>query len=217
MCRSSQVYAYFPPASGLGCGPHPCQCQQGVLRWRWLWWVELVHRCHKQWVVSWCIDVTNNVYAFFPFLGFCWILFVQNLLHVSPAAHHLPSTISNVKSYAWRPLLAVLKLCSIPLYAAPSGSELYLKCCQSLCTIPICLTYIFRYSAAPVGPVVVADQPSMAAEDFSFYGQQVPSVYTFLGIGKNSRARLKRYITTIMVFAFLRSWYPDKVVKRLEL
>jgi len=130
---------------------------------------------------------------------------VQNLLHVSPAAHHLPSTISNVKSYAWRPLLAVLKLCSIPLYAAPSGSELYLKCCQSLCTIPICLTYIFRYSAAPVGPVVVADQPSMAAEDFSFYGQQVPSVFTFLGIGKNSRARLKRYITTIMVFAFLRS------------
>jgi len=35
----------------------------------------------------------------------------------------------------------------------------------------------------PVGPVEVIGQPSMAAEDFSFYGQRVPSVFTFLGIG----------------------------------
>lgn len=26
-------------------------------------------------------------------------------------------------------------------------------------------------------------EPSMAAEDFSFYGHQVPAVFTFLGIG----------------------------------
>jgi len=38
-------------------------------------------------------------------------------------------------------------------------------------------------AAVPVGPVLDLDQPSMAAEDFSFYGQKVPSVFTFLGIG----------------------------------
>eukprot|EP00983_Pelagomonas_calceolata_P127533 1161414-Pelagomonas_calceolata.AAC.4 len=38
----------------------------------------------------------------------------------------------------------------------------------------------------PVGPVEVIGQPSMAAEDFSFYGQRVPSVFTFLGIGEET-------------------------------
>ena len=29
----------------------------------------------------------------------------------------------------------------------------------------------------------LAEEPSMAAEDFSFYGQAVPAVFSFLGIG----------------------------------
>jgi len=37
---------------------------------------------------------------------------------------------------------------------------------------------------SPVGLVKTLDQPSLAAEDFSFYGQTVPSVFTFLGIGE---------------------------------
>lgn len=42
-------------------------------------------------------------------------------------------------------------------------------------------------ACVPTGPVRVAEEPSMAAEDFSFYGREVPSVFTFLGIGDAER------------------------------
>ena len=41
-------------------------------------------------------------------------------------------------------------------------------------------------AAAGVVPPInlqLAEEPSMAAEDFSFYGQAVPAVFSFLGIG----------------------------------
>ena len=33
--------------------------------------------------------------------------------------------------------------------------------------------------------LLLADEPSMAAEDFAYYGEAVPSVFSFLGIGNS--------------------------------
>lgn len=71
-------------------------------------------------------------------------------------------------------VLCSLKACSHVGHALHAKKK---KCIQNT------LITFLAGSGTLVGPAEGLDQPSLAAEDFAFYSQKIPSVFTFLGIG----------------------------------